>query len=333
VYVRRENLQESIKFPQGSAIAVLGENLENFEELESKFRLVNHTAEDTRFAIIGEDKDTSLNAYKLGLKKIPFCISGSRPENMFLSDVLWNGAVPFIPSVTLPEFMIVTNNSKKADLEFCARLVFAVAEKITIEVLSKGHSETVFPLWFSKPNFLTEHESEACELALSVAGRIDGLKQTESALTLLRAKEKNEFNRKDTIVLLAKYLSKVYNYFVKYQPTSLFAPNNNMREEALTEFFGVKSPKAREVVTEFEVRKFYYMLSHNAEVLQSLWDNVVKIVDKLFLEHKMFTENNGFCIEEISEDAKFAMFISPDLFDGQTLLSFIKDCGVADIFI
>ena len=180
---------------------------------------------------------------------------------------------------------------------------------------------------------MTEHESEACELALSVAGRIDGLKQTESALTLLRAKEKNEFNRKDTIVLLAKYLSKVYNYFVKYQPTSLFAPNNNMREEALTEFFGVKSPKAREVVTEFEVRKFYYMLSHNAEVLQSLWDNVVKIVDKLFLEHKMFTENNGFCIEEISEDAKFAMFISPDLFDGQTLLSFIKDCGVADIFI
>jgi hypothetical protein len=333
MYVRREKLQENIRFPQGSAVAILGENVENFDELESKFRLVCQTAEDTRFAIVGENNDASLNAYKLGLKQIPFCISGSRPENVFLNDVLWNGTVPFIPATNFPEFIVLTNKSKKADLEFCARLVFAIAEKITMEILSKGYSETVFPLWFSQSDFLRDHEQEACELAHGVAGRIDGLKQAESALVLLRAKEKNEFNRSDAIVLLAKYLAKVYNYFIKYQPTTLFAPNNNMREDVLTEFFGVKTPNVRRIATEFEVRKFYYMMSHNTEILQSLWDNVDKIMDRLFLEHKMLTENNGFCLEEISDDAKFATFVSPDLLDGQTLLALIKDCGVADIFI
>ncbi len=333
VYVRRENLHENIKYPQGSAIAVLGEDKELFDELEKNYRLKGETEEGVRFAIVGEDKDMGLNAYKLTLQKIPFCVLGSRPENIFLNDILWNGAVPFVSSIAEPEFMVITQRNQKSDIEFWARLVFAVAEKITVDILSKGYSETVFPLWLSSVESWEDHEREVFGLAKSVAGRIDGLKQTESALSLLRIKEKNEFRRGDTIVLLAKYLAKVYNYFVKYQPTSLFVPDNNMREDALTEFFGVKNPKVRNFASEFEIRKLYYMLTCNAEILLSLWSNVSEIVDGLFSKHRMFTENNGFCLEEVSEDAKFAMFMSPDLLDGQTLLSFIKDCGVADSFI
>ena len=150
---------------------------------------------------------------------------------------------------------------------------------------------------------------------------------------MVEIKEKNEFNRKDSVVLLAKYLAKVYNYFIKFQPRSIFPPDNNAREEALIEFFGVSSPCVRELKSEYEIRKTYYMLEQNTSVLASLWENVSRILDEIFAKHRLLVKDNGFCLEQICEDAKFASFMSPDLLLGDTLLSFIKDCGIAENFI
>ncbi|MBO5224572.1 MAG: hypothetical protein J6C23_08690 [Clostridia bacterium] len=331
MYVFREELEKNIGFPTGSAIAVIGADKERFYDLK-KYKICDKIDVDTRFAFVCGDKDTGLNAYRLTNKKIPFCIVDARPENVFVNDVLWNADVPFVSKIARPDFMVKLNEDKKADIGFCARLIFAVAEKITVEILSCGYSDTVFPPKFVLSDFLQDGEG-VLELADKVMGRVDGLKQFESALTLLKVKEKSDFNRNDTVVLLAKYLAKVYNYFIKYQPSSVFPPDNNGREEALTEFFGVQRPNVRKTLTEFEVRKRYYMIAQNSKILTSLWNDVCDILDALFLKHRMFTENNGFCIEQISDDAKFALFMAPDILDGETLLSFIKDCGVADNFI
>lgn len=331
MYVKREDLAQNVNFAQGSALCVLGVDKDGFDDFKRQYKLSERVDESTRFALVGQDKDTALNAYRLTQKQIPFCLLGARPENLFVNDVLWNGTTPFLARVDMPKFMVATQTNEKQDLEFCARLVFALAEKITIDVLQKGYSETVFPLDFS-PDYCLD-EQKIYELAKTVWGRVDGLKQAESALTLLKAKEKSKFERNDNIVLLAKYLSNVYKYFVIYQPQSLFPPDNNGREDALSEFFLVENPRVRRILSEYEIRKRYYMLNQNAKLLTTLWENASGIMEKLLAKHKMLVKNNGFCMEEISEDAKFATFIAPDLLDGDTLLSFIKDCGVADNFI
>jgi hypothetical protein len=329
VFIKSEEIVQNIKLPQASVIAVLGVENASYE-LSKKYKVSDKINEDTRFAIIGEDNEAGVNAYKLSKRSIPFCLVGARPECLLLNDVLWNGVEPFVATMNEPEFMVVSNKSRKADLEFCVRLIFAVAEKITMDVIEKGYSDTVFPVGLRKVEYVDDNLGELIE---KVRGRVDGLKQAESALTLLKAKEKNKFERSDMVVLLAKYLSKVYNYFIRYQPQNIFPPDNNGREEALMEFFAVKTPKLRGMPSEFAVRKRYYMIEQNVKMLRSLWEEVCVIIDDLFCQHRMFTENNGFCIEQISEDAKFACFIAPDLLDGETLLSFIKDSGVADNFI
>ena len=332
MYVERENLLENVSYPKGSGIAVLGQNKEQFDDLEKTFALCDKTDEGTRFALVGEC-EPCLNAYKLSCAKLPFCLMGSRPESAHLNNVLWTGTKPFVAPTLKPNFLVITKRDRREDLEFCARLIFAVAEKMTMEFIREGESKTTFPLWLSSVDFLDERKEEALALALSVSDRVDGLKQAESALTLLKLKEKNEFNRKDAVVLLAKYLAKVYNYFIKYQPRSIFPPDNNAREEALTEFFGVSVPCVRGIKSEYEIRKTYYMISLNASVLASLWENVSRILDEILGKHRTFAKDNGFCLEQICEDAKFAVFMSPDLLLGDTLLSFIKDCGVAEKFI
>lgn len=333
MYVLREDLTKNIKLPTGSSVAVIGGECSAFSDVAQQYKVKNKTDDGTRFAIVCDGKDAELNAYKISCKGIPYCFVSARPENLFLTNVLWKGAQPFVADTEFPDFLISESSSKKADLELSARLVFAVAEKITVEILKNGYSETAFPLWLTSPDFIAEHREEVYELAKSVSQDVDGLKQAESALLLLRTKEKNNFIRKDAVVLLAKYLSKVYNYFIKYQPSSLFPPDNNAREDALAEFFGVESPTVRSTKSEFEIRKLYYMLAHNSKILGSLWDDVCGIMDRLFDGHRMYTENNGFCLEELSEDAKFAVFMAPDLLDGDSLLSFIKDSGIADSFI
>ncbi len=333
MYVSRETLGQKIGFPQGSRIAVLGEDKSEFDDLLKQYKISDKTDVDTRFVILGEDKDVGLNAYRTVLKNLPYCVVGHRPENVFVNNVLWNGAIPFVADIGTPDFLVNLGKSKREDIEFIVRLIFAVAEKITVDVLNDGISDTVFPVWLENENVLSESTKETYCLAKSMSKRVDGLKQAESALILLKVKEKKNFKRNDTVVLLAKYLAKVYNYFIKYQPTSIFPPDNNFREETLTEFFGVSYPKVRALRSEYEIRKRYYMLSQNCVFLQSLWDNVCKLIDKLLFRHRTYTENNGFCLEEICEDAKFATFTAPDLLEGETLLSFIKDCGVADRFI
>ena len=75
------------------------------------------------------------------------------------------------------------------------------------------------------------------------------------------------------------------------------------------------------------------MIEQHKEFLVYLWDKVCLLIDECFVVHRNYTNDNGFCLEEISEDIKFSAFLSPDVLHGDTLLSFIKDCGVADAFI
>jgi hypothetical protein len=333
MYVNYEEIQSNIAFPKGSAIAVLGEERDKIEDKICGYKTTESIDESTRFVCIGQGKDCALNAYGSTERKLPFALFGSRPEKVFLDDVLWIESQPFSAKISEPRFIARGEKNDKEDLEFCVRLAFALGEKITQEVLFYGEAKTCFPSAFQSVDFITSNLEEVYSLAFSLNGQVDGLKQTESALTLLKTKEKNVFNRYDSVVLLAKNLAKVYNYFISYKPTSLFAPDNNGRAEMIEEFLGVKNPRLRGIASEFEIRRRYYMLEHNQEFLSYLWERIYALIRECFRRHRIRTENNGFCLEEISEDAKFSAFLAPDVLNGDTLLSFIKDCGIADLFI
>lgn len=332
MYHNLTDIKEHIPFPKGSVITVLGKGEFDYDFLKNDYKIIREIQDDTRFVIVEQNGDFTLNMHLSSSLSKPYCVVGFRPENALILDVLWHKTNPFITRLSKPLFMVKTGKKKVEDIMFCTRLIFAHAEKITQEILSGKEDDISVIDNFSLPLLDTSNE-EIYALVQSVKGRVDGLKQAESALLLLKIKEKRIFSCSDCLVLLAKYLAKVYNCFISDIPFSLFAPDNGQRIEILQEFFGIEKPSVRSVLSEYEIRKRYYLIEQNKEKLVCLWEKVSAFIQECFILIRPLTTDNGFCLEEHSEDIKFAMFLSPDILSGDTLLSFIKDCGIGDSFI
>lgn len=332
MYIELVDIKEHIPFPKASVITVLGKGEFDFDFLKNEYKIIRQIQDDTRFVIVEQNGDFTLNLFSVTNLSVPYCVVGARPENALILDVLWHKTNPFIARIKNPLFMVKIGKERAEDVNFCVRLIFALAEKLTQEILSGKESNTSDIDNFSFSLLDTNIDKILTHLQ-SVKGRVDGLKQAENALLLLKIKEKRIFNSSDCLVLLAKYLAKVYNCFISDIPLSLFAPDNGQRIEILQEFFGIEKPSVRSVLSEYEIRKKYYLIQQNKEILERLWGKVCLVIEEGFNLIRPLTTDNGFCLEEHSEDIKFATFLSPDILSGETLLSFIKDCGIGDSFI
>ena len=332
MYVELADIKEHIPFPKASVITVLGKGEFDFYFLKNEYKIIRQIQDDTRFVIVEQNGDFTLNLFSVTNLSIPYCVVGARPENALILDVLWHKTNPFIARTKKPLFMVKTNGERAEDIMFCVRLIFALAEKLTQEILC-GKEIDISDIDNFSLSLLDTNIDKILTYAQSVKGRVDGLKQAENTLLLLKIKEKKIFSCSDCLVLLAKYLAKVYNCFISDIPLSLFAPDNGQRIEILQEFFGIEKPNVRRVLSEYEIRKKYYLIQQNKEILGCLWQKVYSVIEECFNLIRPLTTDNGFCLETHSEDIKFAMFLSPDILSGETLLSFIKDCGIGDSFI
>lgn len=324
-----ENLSQLINLPRGARVSVFGCDSSMQERLQTWYRTSDRWEEDSMFALIGNHDEWLSRAIEATEKQVEYGLILPSAITFFAERLVFCGAQPLIGNAREPKFIIELGDKG----EFCVgliRLAFSLCENALREELS-GIDADITPLerLLAKP----DDWSRIVEFVVKTqTNGADGLTKSLGALILLLSKEEKRIKRDECVVLLASKLIKVYNIFVEYLPRVVFAPDNGARCDAIKEFLGCE-PTIRKIKSEYEIQKRYYLLSKRKNKLLEIIVLTQRIIDFARDEYERTREDFGFCYGPDSEDIKFAIFLASDVINGETMLDFIKDCGIADAHI
>ena len=316
-----------VELARGSKVSVFGCEPWVTERLQREYRVCDCWQEDTRFAIIGGGEWLS-HAHTASAMGIPYSLVGINAIATVAEKLLFSHTCPFISQISVPKSVFRSVDEKRFYVQIIA-LAFSVAEEKIKSVL-KGEKQGADELAVLKAE--PQQDAFLFESFARKERRCDGLTQALAALLLLLKKEEKEINADDCIVLLASSLIKVYNIFVSRLPRALFPPDENARKEAVEEFFGTKC-SSRRILTEYEVRRKYFLLERNQTEILEILSECNQIIQCARRAYEGQREDFGFCYGCDRADEKFAVFMAPSVMPSDTLLDFICDCGVADEFI
>ena len=333
-FIKKEEIVERIGMPKGAKVSVFCNDDELLKQLGKKYRTSDVWCEDTLFALIYSNENAIFNIYNATQRKINYILFGPSCLAVFLNKVLWRGAKPFCPSLALPHAVCLQSSQEdffSALSYFCVRrLERAIKRTLRGEDVSEEETFNVFH------NARIEDE-QAIIRSVIVEGEqneddVDGLVQSLSALTLLSRKEEKNLKRDESVVLLARYLIKVYNIFVDLLPQSVIPTDYGKREELLADFFAF-SFSYGEIPSEYEIRQRYFLLEKYREKLKLLCKSALSAIELIKDKYESFRSDKGFCYGCDIEDCKLSIFISPSILAGNTLLQTLVQSGVGDEFL
>ena len=287
--------------------------------------------EDTAFALIYDLSDGVCFAYASSEKKVGYGVVGDSVIAFFLQNLAYHGVVPFFAQLKIPKLVCsrgVKNGSFYAGL---IRLTVRESERLSRLALLGENPD------FSLLDGIRESKTEQEILRLvferfeTIMDETDGLLQAESALQLECKKRGKDIKRDEHAVLLAHMLIKVYNIFVEILPTPLFPPDVFLRSEMVIALLG--GVPLRGMQSDLVSRKRLFLLKKNSARLVSIWQRAQEDVGRYKEKYENTLPSLGFCLGERGVEYKRAIFLAPDLMDGDTLLTDIRNNGHADAFV
>lgn len=333
-FIKREEIVDSITMPKGAKVTIFCNDEELKNQVSKKFRVSDGWCEDTSFALIYSDENAIFNIYNATQKKIKYILFGNDCLSVLLNKVLWRGSKPFCPTISLPVAICLQTLNEN----FYNALICLCVRKLESQIRRTLNGEAVnvedaFRFFYSAQ----EKDEQAIIMNLINDGincedDIDGLVQSQTALTLLCKREEKNLKRAESLVLLARYVIKVYNIFVDILPRSIIPTDYATRDEVLSDFFST-SFSYENIPSEYEIRKSYYLLEKNQEKLSSLCSTALSAVEYLKDKYDSFRADKGYFYGCDVDDYKLSVFISPSLLAGNTLLQTLVQSGVGDDFL
>ena len=333
-FINKEELVESIPMPKGARVSVFCNDKELLSKIGKKYRTSEDWCEDTLFALIYSDENAILNMYNATQRKINYILFGPSCTFSVLNKVLWRGTKPFCPTLAKPNAICLQSSEE----DFFSALAFLCVRRLesAIRRVLNGEKIDEQELFssFYKATVFDEQEiiSSIIKECENCADEVDGLVQSLNALILLCRKEEKNLKREESVVLLARFLIKVYNVFVDLLPQTVIPTDYGKREEILADFFST-TLSYEEIPCEYEIRKNYFLLEKYREKLKLLCKNALCAIEFIIDKYESFRSDKGFCYGCDSEDYKLSIFASPSILVGNTLLQTIVRSGVGDEFL
>jgi hypothetical protein len=318
--MERGELAEVLRLPEAAKVCYAGGR--DVSEIRRRYR-ISKDIDGADFVLCDDGGDGLLWAYKATKQGLKYGVLGD--EKVFYSrKVLWHGAQPFVASIGKPEFFAAADTDERERLAALIHYAFCLAEDASRKIAERAIR--------SATDVISELDSLKDSGATDGFPPESGLTQTQAAYRLLKMKENETFDA-DSSVLLALSLVKVYNIFVDILPRFAFAPDYGARIFALKEFFGLKKTPET-TASEYEINKRYYLIKRSRDELTSLWRKAEEVITVLTDRYADVLPSLGYGMGAgEKENAKFCVFMAPDVLYADTLLTFIRDSGAADGFI